>query len=254
LELNLARISANVNETERQAMEFVRRLEQPGYEPYRSQWKMLNLFVGGINLCHVCEVNATNEKTHESTPENVGLALDRLLEYLFKHLPRDDHGRLNMFVNVYTLFPHVSTLYHWGHEHFWCRKVLEIGKICHCLFDGDSERQWMDDATATYNQAILTVIRKWQQRTRNELKSLNWRVSADRTLELIDLAELNFDFISRTDCFHPNECYHRLAAYKSWQALTLNDHRMDDPRWYLRGPVQWSDCSTYESARLIELS
>ena len=256
LELNLGRLSAPVDGLLTQAQVLVDRLASPLYQAYRSRWKMINIFVGGINACHICEVDESNNATHYSTPENVERSMNQLIQFLHDNIPRDELGRQYVFINVFTLFTRISPLYHFGKNSFWCQRVHDYGAFCNCLYESDANRQRMNEILPVYNERLLALVGRWQQRTQNaqDLLETRFRVSAVRVMETMDLEDLGKPFISAADCFHPNECYHRLVSFRAWNTMTEGKNRVDEKGWYKdRSALHWGSCEVYQAATLNEM-
>jgi hypothetical protein len=204
-ELNLAVSSTPIDEMDVQIDELVKRLESNDYgENWRNEWKMINLLVGGINMCRSCYkdflVNETDglgdadypafSANHRSSVAHYGETLDRLVSDIHARVPR-------VFLNVFTLLD-PTPLHRSTRKYFYCRRVYQMGDLCGCVTDGGDENEPKRDAVrslvAGYNGEIKRVAMEWQAKNLSD-----FTVNVARGLERINLSDFGMSFISNAD-------------------------------------------------------
>jgi hypothetical protein len=192
-EFNLASLGRWSDELIEQARVLIDRLQSDANAGLKSEWKMISIFVGGINLCNACSPSI------RASPEHHAASIDALLTYLSNNIPRDDQGRQYVYINMMTLFRTVSSIFDAGKDTFWCRQVQQVGDICGCLYKNDTTRDTMDRTAVLYNQALTDVVRKWQERTARD--DSRFRVSLVRTMEEMEIDDLGLPYLSPTDWY-----------------------------------------------------
>ena len=260
-ELNLGLTASSADELDRQVTELVRRLSSD--EEFKrlngeGQWKWIHVFSGGNDLCHSCEEDYTtkspfaeNEEISRADPEYYAHVMNKTIQQLYDSLPQTSTGQRNAFLSLYTFPYRLSEIYWAGRGDSWCRNIQRVGEFCPCLYESDETRSRMDKLTDLYNRQLAMLARSWQQQNHPD-----FYVSLVRSQEGLDLKQMGERFISRTDCFHPNECYHQLVAWKVWQDVTggqpvtqVTPESFGD--WFQpsgeNDELTWRGCETYHS-------
>lgn len=81
---------------------------------------------------------------------------------------------------------------------------------------GDIARQKMDALADAYNEAILGLIREWEEEGDDTLGVIF------QPGEAIDLDLWPGESLSSLDCFHPSAEAHRRVGAGFWNRLTMN--------------------------------
>eukprot|EP00030_Apusomonadida_sp_AF-17_P002881 a342544_21.p1 GENE.a342544_21~~a342544_21.p1 ORF type:complete len:387 (-),score=140.66 a342544_21:55-1185(-) len=160
---------------------------------YTGDWKMVNVFTGGNNLCDVCV---------DSAPNNAA-AYEAGLESAFELLatmPRT-------FVNLISAMDYTQLVQFKGP---FCAAALDI--VCKCCTSDDAAlRQITADTIVQYNQVIAAMAAKWNG-IREDFAVVNQPA-------LINTLLPDKSYLSTADCFHPSGTGQALLAKGIWNNL-----------------------------------
>lgn len=205
-QLNLAESGSAAEDINGQVDVFITRMKSSAFDKYRNEWKMLTIFVGGIDLCRSCLDETAirspfdpNKRISKSSAEYFTYSVNKTIRNLYDNVPRDSsNGKRNVFLNIYSLFRNISQIYEETKDQTWCRRVQEIAGFCECLYKSDESRLKMDTLTEEYNEALFLIVRQWQSWLRvNQIS--DFRISLVRTFEKLSAKQLGSAYLSETD-------------------------------------------------------
>eukprot|EP00003_Mantamonas_plastica_P027996 TRINITY_DN616_c0_g4_i4.p1 TRINITY_DN616_c0_g4~~TRINITY_DN616_c0_g4_i4.p1 ORF type:complete len:257 (+),score=76.96 TRINITY_DN616_c0_g4_i4:143-913(+) len=159
-----------------------------------NDWKLLTLFIGANNMCSGSEHHdADYFESH----------LRAVLQQIHDTIPR-------VFVNVMTLF-NISQVWDVGHNDPYCVFVWDKFGECPRLTSAGPRAQ-MDIDTLAMNKVIKQVVSEWEAKN-----STTFHVVVQPGVE--DLVVPSREFLSRLDCFHPNEYADAAFALALWNNM-----------------------------------
>lgn len=127
-------------------------------------WTFLSVGIGANDICAFCNTAATDSRAIGS-PEDFAHGIKNAVELFRQHVP-------NLIVNIIGTF-RVSDIYNITSRDPYCRGPLDPPGVprlplgCSCAFSpgivGDTSRKRMDDLGQRYDEAVLQVLRDWEQ-------------------------------------------------------------------------------------------
>lgn len=234
--LNLAKSGARFRDMIVQAEVLIDHLKKS--PSFTGKWKMINILFGANDACNVC---------FGQDPTSTEEYLDNLIQYLFDNVPVDSKGQRYVFVNFFSTFNSVIPTSEYAKKSYWCTQIQSKGEICMCRFLNPN---LVDENLVINNNILSRVLAKW--RAKPILKYLKFRLSHVRTLENISdviMDSSTTSFLNPGDCFHPNECAHRLITYYSWNSM-ISGRNIPISK---NDTIEWKSCSYYEDSYLQEL-
>lgn len=95
-----------------------------------------------------------------------------------------------------------------------------MGFECSCALlpgpAGDLARKRIDQLAIAYNEAIMDIIRGWEEEGDEKLGVMY------QPGEAVDLARWPKEALSEVDCFHPSADAHRRVGAGFWNRMTLS--------------------------------
>jgi phospholipase B1 len=202
-QLNLAEPGGTNRAMERQAREMVERMNDPDYNvDVENDWKMITLFIGGNDLCRVCE------NWNSYSPEAYRDGIQRALDHLHENLPKT-------FVNLVIMFD-VSPLrnmstgplcdaMHWG--------------FCVCAFN-ETTREMLRPVQLEYYEQLVDMVESGRYDTRDDFTVVIQPHQRDIEPIYTPDGDIDFSYFS-PDCFHPSRKGHHGFAYMLWNVMHM---------------------------------
>ncbi|XP_056424549.1 phospholipase B1, membrane-associated [Hyla sarda] len=205
--LNRAVPGARADDMLEQSKLLVEKLRQMEQINYTEDWKLLTIFIGGNDLCGIC-----NNPVRQS-PEQFVNYIKQALDYLHQEVPR-------MFVNLVTvldIFP-LKELYDNRETH--CPRNL-MSALCGCVVDNPEG--------STEISTLILFNKQYQEKTR-QLVETGWYDTKDDFTVVIQpfLEHLVIPRNSKghpdrsfmaPDCFHFGEKAHAQGARALWRNM-----------------------------------
>uniref|UniRef100_A0A0G4HB82 Uncharacterized protein n=1 Tax=Chromera velia CCMP2878 TaxID=1169474 RepID=A0A0G4HB82_9ALVE len=172
----------------------------------RGSWKLMNIFIGSNDMCFSCT------GLFYTSPEEYERTLRAVLEDVRRTMPKT-------FVSLVEVF-RVSALHRLAESIPSCRGVHRLLPVqCSCGFlpsvlGGDKLRKKMDQVADKYNEAITRVAADFQARG-----DPDFAVVSIPAFSHVKEKELEADFLSTTDCFHPSAEAHQVMGALLWNNL-----------------------------------
>ncbi|KAK8844732.1 hypothetical protein IAR55_006582 [Kwoniella newhampshirensis] len=191
-------------------------------------WKYVNLGIGANDICAFCLTPNATDIALSGTPQQFAADIRDAVNVLREHVP-------NMIVNIIGLF-RVSAIYKLTLTDPYCQPPLlplpHLALECSCALlpgpAGDFTRGKMDDLGEAYDEAVLQVIKEWEEEDDPTFGAL-WQPGT-----VVDLANYPITALSPIDCFHPSEQAHQRVAAGFWNRMTMSLEAK-----YL--PIEWED-------------
>jgi phospholipase B1 len=164
----------------------------------KNGWKMINVLIGANNVCNYCQANTGNLHSADA------------FEGFFRTTLQSLRGNFTdkTIVNAVQLF-NVSQVFE-PQQTRYCRFAQGILNLCPCI-NQPAQRQAMDNLTAEYNRRITKVAAEFQ--------FPNFAVNVQPGFTGISLQTAGINFLSRLDCFHPNQCANQATTAMLWNNL-----------------------------------
>ncbi|TYJ57438.1 hypothetical protein B9479_001754 [Cryptococcus floricola] len=221
----------------RQAEDLLPRLSELGL-PKEGEWAYLNLGIGANDICAFClspNISLSGdfpfawEFGSPGSPKQFANDIRTAINALRPHLP-------HLIVNIVGLL-RVSSLYRLTLKSPYCQPPLlphipHLPLECGCAMipgpAGDWTRRKMDELGEEYDEAVLELVREWEQEGDDGFGVI-WQPGS-----AIDLESYPIKALSPLDCFHPSEAAHQRVAAGFWNRLTLSLEEK-----YL--PIKWEE-------------
>ncbi|WVQ72265.1 hypothetical protein IAR50_001814 [Cryptococcus sp. DSM 104548] len=206
--------------------------------PKKGEWVYLNLGIGANDICAFClSPNITlsgdfpfaRELGSPGSPKQFANDIRTAINTLRPHIP-------HLIVNIIGLL-RVSSLYRLTLKTPYCQPPLlphipHLPLECGCAMipgpAGDWTRRKMDELGEDYDEAVLELVREWEQEG-DEGFGVIWQPGS-----AIDLENYPIKALSPLDCFHPSEAAHQRVAAGFWNRLTLSLEEKYQP-------IKWDD-------------
>lgn len=171
--------------------------QNPDYNGSMNEWKLINIWTGVIDVCRGYDLQVWEK--------HLRMALDRIKELIPK-----------VFVNIVTYFP-VGELPNVASASLWCRIAQPILRMCPRMNinSTDPDGSWFDNQMNVVNQRLTEVAKQYQ-----DLNDTQFTVVAQTSLQSLDLSLLKGRmYVSKFDCFHPNQCGSQFFAFSVWNSM-----------------------------------
>ncbi|XP_068135752.1 phospholipase B1, membrane-associated-like isoform X2 [Hyperolius riggenbachi] len=199
--------AVNMLEQAERLVDAMTRLNKSGKINYAEDWKLLTIFIGGNDLCGVC--NNPIDRYPENYVNRIKLALD----YLHKEVPR-------MFVNLVSMLNILPLRQLYSDKRTSCPPRL-MSKLCGCVVDS------AEDSLEIAN--LKKYNKEYQEKTRQLVDTGMYDTKEDFTvvvqpfLEHMELplkedGSPDRSFMS-PDCFHFGGKAHALSARALWKNM-----------------------------------
>jgi len=163
-----------------------------------NKWKFITVFIGSNDICEICL------KDYDEWLYTYTLNLNHTINRLFQNTK-------NTYINLITNL-NVGQLKKFANEK--CNLIHNIINECPCILGRD------------FRQGNLELAEKFRAEINRDLyyiaglyKSPYFRVSINPIVEELEIPDETY--LSKLDCFHPNEKSHRLLALHTWKNLFL---------------------------------
>nr|XP_018266174.1 uncharacterized protein I303_00143 [Kwoniella dejecticola CBS 10117]OBR88332.1 hypothetical protein I303_00143 [Kwoniella dejecticola CBS 10117] len=179
-------------------------------------WKYVNIGIGANDVCAYCLTPNSTIFPMSGTPKQFARNIQKAVNELRLHVP-------NIIVNIVGLL-RVSDIYELTLKDPYCRTpglpLPHLALECSCALlpgpAGDYTRQRMDEQGKAYDEAVLEVIREWEEEDDPSFGAI-WQPGT-----AVDLKNYPIEALSKIDCFHPSEMSHQRVAVGLWNRLTLS--------------------------------
>jgi phospholipase B1 len=170
----------------------------------KEKWKMINLLIGGNDLCSVCEDDNFKPELFEI----------HLRDTLFELRNSFDKSLVNMI-----LIFKVSDIYQISQQSQYCRDIHSIlPSECPCAFSNPTKRALMDYYTKVYQNITYQVVHEVNTVSLNT----NFTIVIQPMFAMADISNFTVDFLSTLDCFHPSLTAHQAMSISLWNNLFLH--------------------------------
>ncbi len=170
----------------------------------KNKWKMINLLIGGNDLCSVCEDDNFKPELFEI----------HLRDTLFELRNSFDKSLVNMI-----LIFKVSDIYQISVQSQYCRDINSIlPSECPCAFSNPTKRALMDYYTKVYQNITYQVVHEVNTASLNT----NFTIVIQPMFAMADISNFTVDFLSTLDCFHPSLTAHQAMSISLWNNLFLH--------------------------------
>lgn len=176
----------------------------------KEDWKFMTLHIGANDACVVCTRSPLFAVPR--TTEDFKVTMIEVIELLRKNIP-------NLIINWMTMF-RLSGIRSLTENNKYCKNIRFITKNieCPCAFTSEKTRAASDKMVDLWNEAMMEVYHYYNGRYDN------FALVVDRGMGTIRLGELDPEFISNVDCFHPSIIGHSYLAKNVWNNLFLDFH------------------------------
>ncbi|XP_059972914.1 phospholipase B1, membrane-associated [Mesoplodon densirostris] len=209
---------------------------------FQEDWKLITLFIGGNDLCNVC--NDPVRYSPQNFTDNIGKALD----ILHAEVPR-------AFVNLVKILEIISLRELYQEKNVSCPKLI-LRNLCPCVLK-------FDDNSAEL-ASLIEVNKKYQEGTHQLVESGQYDTREDFTVvvqpffEEVEMPKtpegLPDSSFFAPDCFHFSSKAHACAARALWNNMLepvgqkTRRHKFED-KINIPCPDQvWPFLSTYKNA------
>ncbi|XP_064504502.1 phospholipase B1, membrane-associated [Pseudopipra pipra] len=205
--LNQAVAGARAEDVPQQVRKLVDRMKNDTRINFQTDWKLITLFIGGNDLCRLCE-----DPAHHS-PENYTYNIQIALDLLHEEVPR-------AYVNLVTILPIASLreLHAWTNNS--CPKRL-MRILCPCVITPEDNSNDL--------KMLIYFNRRYQERTRQLVESGRYDTKDDFTVVMqpfltnMDMPKTQEgwpdDSYFAPDCFHFSQKTHSQAARALWNNM-----------------------------------
>ncbi|WWC67286.1 uncharacterized protein I206_101194 [Kwoniella pini CBS 10737] len=198
------------------------------FEVKDDDWKYVNLGIGANDVCAFCLTPNSTIFPSSGTPKQFARNIQKAVNELRIHVP-------NLIVNIIGLM-RVSDIYELTLKDPYCQTpglpFPHLALECNCALlpgpAGDYTRQRMDEQGKAYDEAVLEIIKGWEEENDPSFAAI-WQPGT-----AVDLANYPIEALSKIDCFHPSELSHQRVAVGLWNRLTLS---LDDKY----KPIPWEE-------------
>eukprot|EP00842_Homolaphlyctis_polyrhiza_P006609 jgi/Hompol1/694/HPOL_004602-RA len=201
---------------------------------YAQDFKLITLFIGNNDVCLGCSPFGFDRSL---TPDAFEVNMRSVLERLRTNIPR-------VIVNVLLQF-NVSQVWDLTHNDKECQLLRASGMVfeCVCAFLpgplGAHTRTKMDQLAQLYNERLLKIAKDYAF-----TDDPSFMMIIDPILSNVEISKWGIEYLSRTDCFHPDVAVHELMAVGVWNNLFAMGHRkkqrIDPGETLLPCPISYS--------------
>ncbi|NXP58094.1 PLB1 Phospholipase, partial [Chloropsis cyanopogon] len=205
--LNQAVAGACAEHVPEQVRKLVDRMKNDTSIDFQNDWKLITLFIGGNDLCKICD-----NPVHYS-PENYTYNIQIALDLLHKEVPR-------AYVNLVTVLPIARLRELHESKNNSCPKLL-MRVMCPCVINPKNNSNEL--------KKLIYFNRRYQERTRQLVESGRYDTKDDFTVVLqpfmtnMEMPKTQEgwpdDSYFAPDCFHFSQKTHSQAARALWNNM-----------------------------------
>ncbi|NWV05930.1 PLB1 Phospholipase, partial [Ptilonorhynchus violaceus] len=204
---NQAVAGAHAENVPQQVRKLVDRMKNDTRINFQTDWKLITLFIGGNDLCNVCENPA------RYSPENYTNNLQIALDLLHEQVPR-------AYVNLVTVLSIARLRELHASRNNSCPKVL-MRLLCPCVINPQDNSNEL--------KKLVYFNRRYQERTRQLVESGRYDTKDDFTVVMqpfmtnMDMPKTQEGWPDASyfapDCFHFSQKAHSQAARALWNNM-----------------------------------
>jgi len=184
-----------------QALDLVQKLQSHSEVDIQNDWKLLNIFIGGNDVCGYCKNPAGN------TPDDFAGNISKAVQIIKDHVPR-------VLVNVVTML-HLEMVRSIDRDEFFCQ-ALHVDE-CHC----ESDTNFTNDQISKVCQDMQAVEKQIESSGAFEADDFTF-VTQPFFNEIVEPPMKNgkVDILFFCpDCFHFSQSGHAVVASWVWQNM-----------------------------------
>uniref|UniRef100_A0A8D0SCA6 Phospholipase B1, membrane-associated n=1 Tax=Sus scrofa TaxID=9823 RepID=A0A8D0SCA6_PIG len=239
--LNQAVAGSRAEDLPAQARRLVDLMKNDTSINFQEDWKIITLFIGGNDLCDVC--NDPFRYSPENFTSNIGKALD----ILHAEVPR-------AFVNMVKVLQIISLRELYQEKNVSCPRLI-LRNLCPCVLKFDDN--------STELASLIEVNKKYQEGTHQLVESGRYDTREDFTvvvqpfLEKVDMPKtpdgLPDSSFFAPDCFHFSSKAHAHAASALWNNMLepvgqkTTQHKFESKINIMCPNQDWPYLSTYKN-------
>ncbi|KAE9554587.1 hypothetical protein FO519_002226 [Halicephalobus sp. NKZ332] len=199
--LNSGVPGAKADDLPGQALDLVQKLQSHPEIDIQNDWKLLNIFIGGNDVCGYCKDPAHN------TPERFAENISQAVQIIKDHVPR-------VIVNVVTML-HLEMVRSIDRDQFFCQ-ALHVDE-CHCESDTNFTNDQISQVCQNMQKSEKGIETSGQFEA-DDFTLVTQPFFNDITDPPMKNGEVNILFFC-PDCFHFSQMGHAVVASWVWQNM-----------------------------------
>eukprot|EP00158_Paraphelidium_tribonemae_P002168 Partr_v1_DN25169_c2_g1_i1_m76808 putative Phospholipase B1 len=162
-------------------------------------WTMITVWIGAVDICRERKVETFGIYMRAAL-ERLRKLKDKVIVHLIQHMD-------------------ITGVYEITKDSKWCRSFQSYMKMCAPLFNegalSQASRRNMQKLLPTYNLELVKIGEEYRKKNYP-----GFMVLTQGGLANLDIRKMNRkDFLSHTDCFHPNGCANEQFSLRLWNSF-----------------------------------
>jgi len=203
-QLNIGQPGAKATDMPRQARELVHRLQTHPEVDFANDWKLVNMFIGGNDMCGYCH----DPVGHSA--QRFGADIQTAIQILYDNVPRTIVSLVGMF--------HMEMLRQIDSGQFFCSEMHILGE-CKCEADTGFTNANISAACIGYQQAQYAIQASGVFDHKDDFTFVIQPVFEDILQPpRYSNGTVDLSFFS-PDCFHFSQLGHAIVAKHTWNTM-----------------------------------